>query len=309
MKNLTKKQEKGALLVEIVAVIALLGVMGPLLFKQVSERNEEVDNINIATEMRVIKEAFASYILTNHTTLSSELSTEMVMDMDDAQRSAVKTFLPEGYGPTLDHYHLSLIKNTTSVNTNQLQGYITPNFETLGLQGMTLRRVARIANLIGADGGIIYAGSTATSGEIKGTGGAWQADKNVLGAGEDLIKGNAFVATTGLDTFVPEVVLEDFDQKNIHTQETAVFKRALAYEHFAVANDTNCYENNSVTATGATAVDDEVHTPYEGGTCAPLFWVMTNNLEKDSDTSDGDVFVKNKLHIRSTKLLRLLIKY
>ena len=44
MRNL-KENERGAIIVEVIAVIALLGVLGPLLFRQVLSRNEEVENI------------------------------------------------------------------------------------------------------------------------------------------------------------------------------------------------------------------------------------------------------------------------
>ena len=58
-----RKQEKGAIIIEIIAVVALLGVMGPMIFRQISDRNDEVENINIATEIRMVKEAFSSYII------------------------------------------------------------------------------------------------------------------------------------------------------------------------------------------------------------------------------------------------------
>ena len=53
-----KENERGAIMVEVLAVIALLGTMGTLLFRQVIQRNQELDNINIATEMRILKEGF-----------------------------------------------------------------------------------------------------------------------------------------------------------------------------------------------------------------------------------------------------------
>ncbi|MBQ3034475.1 MAG: hypothetical protein IJD25_00325 [Alphaproteobacteria bacterium] len=53
MNNHLKKQEKGSVLIEVIAVVALLGVMGPLLFKQVADRNEEVENINIKQMLRI----------------------------------------------------------------------------------------------------------------------------------------------------------------------------------------------------------------------------------------------------------------
>ncbi len=301
MKHLNKKQERGALLVEIMAVIALLGVMGPLLFKQVSERNEEVDNINIATEIRAVKEAFASYILAYH----SELAATGIMEdtsrqITEKEADEIVTFLPEGYDNVLGHYNLYIHRKTTTVNSNQFQGFIAPNMESLGLSGLTLRRVARIANLIGADGGLVMAGSD----EINGTGGAWHASTDVIGGSSG---GHVFVATTGLDTFVPEVVLEDFDQRNIQMPENLAFKRLHAYEYFSVdpGNSNNCYTNAITTTTGAMASDDTIKRAGENN-CEPLFWVIASDPNTDPDTDSatknndrGFVFLKNQLHLRS----------
>ena len=46
------KQERGAIMLEVLAVLALIGVMGPMLYKQVLSRNQEISNVNIAAEMR-----------------------------------------------------------------------------------------------------------------------------------------------------------------------------------------------------------------------------------------------------------------
>ena len=57
-----RKQQKGSLLIEMMAVIALLTLVTPILFQQVHRRNEEIINAQIATEMRMVKEAVTTYL-------------------------------------------------------------------------------------------------------------------------------------------------------------------------------------------------------------------------------------------------------
>ena len=57
-----RKNERGSIMVEVIAVLALMGVMGTLLFRQVARRNEELDNVNLASEIRMVKEATTAYI-------------------------------------------------------------------------------------------------------------------------------------------------------------------------------------------------------------------------------------------------------
>lgn len=98
IRKTDKQNEKGALIVEVIAVIALLGVMGPLLFRQVMSRNEEVDNINIATEVRTLKEGFAAYIMSNRG--------EIIENYPDGECHTVSAdriinFLPGGMMPLI----------------------------------------------------------------------------------------------------------------------------------------------------------------------------------------------------------------
>ena len=57
-----KKNQKGSLLVEMMAVIGLLTLITPILFQQVHRRNEEIVSAQIATEMRMIKDGVQAYM-------------------------------------------------------------------------------------------------------------------------------------------------------------------------------------------------------------------------------------------------------
>ncbi len=294
MKIKQKKQEKGAIIVEIIAVIALLGVMGPLLFKQVSDRNEEVENINVASQMRVIKEAFSSYIISYHSEIAATCNeTDETCTVD---RYRLSEFLPLGYDDVMDKYHFYILYDDNALGRRDLQGYIVPDLEALDLPVLPLRRAARIANLIGADGGVYMRGGT----EINGTGGAWHLDDDVdtLNINRDE---HTFVATTGMDTFKPSIEIEDFDPNNILLPDNLGLGRLHAWDYFSVGTRRtgigSCFTLNHNTATTSgsvtTAQNDDIFEA--GGDCAPLFWVGSSTREA---IPAGDVFVKQKLHLR-----------
>ena len=294
MNKQLKNQEKGSVLIEVIAVVALLGVMGPLLFKQVADRNEEVENINIASEMRIIKEAFSSYIMNYHSDIScsSGVCTPNI--------SIIKSYLPMGFEDTIDGYSFKILQNEAKQGSSTLQGFIIPNLNTLGLESLGLKRVARIATLIGADGGILRKGKNI----INGTGGAWELNavetaKLFTSAPTD----HYFLATTGIDTYVPTVKYEDFDQSNILLPDQGfASKRLHAWNLFSVGQvdssaSNSCFElkhNSTTTSTDGlnTAQSDNIKLPGENG-CDPLFWVAA-----EGDFA-GNVFVKNQLHMRS----------
>ena len=271
-----KQNEKGALIVEVIAVIALLGVMGPLLFRQVMSRNEEVDNINIATEVRTLKEGFAAYIMSNRG--------EIIENYPDGECHTVSAdriinFLPGG-NDAVDYYEYELC------NFNGfLQGFVTP--QPLALpEKLGLKRSARIANLIGADGAICQ------NGNINGVAGGWGFEDTL-----DLCHTQPmFLATTGMDTYVPEVAFEDYSASLVNMPNRVGFEALQASHYFSVG--ANCYKNYHNTTTNGKQQNDEIvgaGGSVDSGNCDPLFWVGKMGSADSSD--GGTVYVKNDLMI------------
>ena len=62
---MSKKLEQGAIMLEVVAVLALMGLMGAIMFRQIYLRNQELHNIQMASEIRMVKEGFSAYIQAN----------------------------------------------------------------------------------------------------------------------------------------------------------------------------------------------------------------------------------------------------
>ena len=65
MHSYQRIKQKGSLMIEMVAVIGLISLITPILFHQINTRNEEIINTQIATEMRMLKDAASSFIQAN----------------------------------------------------------------------------------------------------------------------------------------------------------------------------------------------------------------------------------------------------
>lgn len=297
MNRLNEKQnEKGSVLVEVIAVIALLGVMGPLLFRQVMTRNEEVENINIASEMRTLKEAFSAYILTYKAQLLNLWSQETAAEDDckKINKQNIEAFLPFG-NDAYDYYNFYLCKNSD----NFLQGYIVPIPGDSGPmpEDVGLKRAARIANLIGADAAICY--KNGADYDINGVAGGWGLpdDYGWCNAGDG---STVYLVTTGMDTYVPEVTYEDYSTGVVSLPDKLALQDLHAWNYFSVGSGPGCYTLHHNTTghydseNGFVANNDEIRDVNENG-CDPLFWV--SSISGSDDKAKGDVYVKNNLMV------------
>ena len=70
--KIQKKIQKGIMLIEVIAVLGLIAAVTPMLTQQISRRNDDVLNVQIATEMRAAKEALAAYIKANESNIARE---------------------------------------------------------------------------------------------------------------------------------------------------------------------------------------------------------------------------------------------
>ena len=106
MNNKMKRwmNESGAIMLEVVAVLSLMGLMGTMLFRQIYLRNQELHNIQMASEIRLVKEAFAAWIQASDAAvrrlcrLPENTNEVHVCDLtDDTALKQIANFLPEGY--------------------------------------------------------------------------------------------------------------------------------------------------------------------------------------------------------------------
>ncbi len=290
-----RKNEQGSVLVEVIAVIALLGVMGPLLFRQVMTRNEEVENINVASEMRTLKEGLSAFILSEKERLLRDFGSGSDCMSANQFRRKLQLFLPYGNETVTEDggYNFYICKNSD----NFLQGYIVPTEDAIP-SGTRFKRAARIANLIGADAGICQGGY------INGVAGGWWMDDPggwCTSAGGNVV----YIATTGMDTFVPEVTFEDYSASLVALPDKLALQDLHAWNYFSVGHtNENCYTlghnqtGNYSAEKGYTASNDTIYDAGSNGgrnnKCDPLFWVGSTS---GADKAKGNVYVKNNLMV------------
>lgn len=309
-----RKNERGSIMVEVIAVLALMGVMGTLLFRQVARRNEELDNVNLASEIRMVKEATTAYIQAYKT----ELENTCLNAADwPADRAAIDNFMPETWASDRDENGNVQEENGLVYNFNihiycytvdkqmaprkafyaiiwPQQDYLPNNFSIL--------RAGRVANLIGSDGGV-YDDNT-----LMGTMGAWEISCNSVACPGY----TTYVATTGMDVYVPES--ETAPENAIAAPRNVAFERLHGTNYFAVGGGTNCIKNYDpdnnrfahqilAAQNGEMNAQDDaivaVNTTTEGksGECDPLFWVSTAGEAGNNHSAAGVVYMKNGLHI------------
>lgn len=307
-----RKNERGSIMVEVIAVLALMGVMGTLLFRQVARRNEELDNVNLASEIRMVKEATTAYIQAYKTELENKC-----LNVPDwsADKADINMFMPETWACDTDG---DISDKTCLINDFDIriycytvdeqmaprkafyaiiwpqQNYLPNNFSIL--------RAGRVANLIGSDGGV------EDDNTLAGTMGAWEISCDSVACPGY----TTYVATTGMDVYVPES--ETAPENAIAAPKNVAFERLHGTSYFAVGGGTDCIKNyDPLTGRFAhqilaaqngemNAQDDEivpVNTTTEGQPreCDPLFWVSTTGGAGDNHSAAGVVYMKNGLHI------------
>ena len=319
-----KSQESGSLMVEIMAVIALLGVMGTMMFRQIQRRNEELDNINMASEIRMVKEATAAYIQANKAMLEANNCPaigEEKVDVDTLPLADIEKFLPDnwisdsGYeNGIINEYKIYLscyrVNSAAADNRLAMYGTVVPNNpehtpNSPLPKNFTLRRAARVATLIGADGGIFeYSGPDGENSRFIGTMGAWEIECAGDGTCNDWGKDdNFYVATTGMDIYIPEV--DKTADNTVAVPRNIAFERLHSTDYFSVGDGSiNCISNYN-TADNKFAHETLMQTPgginyaesdairNPGDTpCDPLFWVGAG-----SGAGDGHVFTRQSLYV------------
>ena len=63
-------RSSGGIMVEVIVMLGLIATLTPILYKHVADRRQDIDNINEAKTMLLLKEATADYIEANKETLA-----------------------------------------------------------------------------------------------------------------------------------------------------------------------------------------------------------------------------------------------
>lgn len=100
MKNILKKNnQKGSLMVEALALLGLITMVTPVLYKKAAERTTELQDINVATQMRMISSAVDDFLKDNYKEVGETYPND-VFSLTDADRETLEKYLPKGFDLT-----------------------------------------------------------------------------------------------------------------------------------------------------------------------------------------------------------------
>ncbi|MBQ7303824.1 MAG: hypothetical protein IJW75_02765, partial [Alphaproteobacteria bacterium] len=186
-KTLSKINQKGSMLVEAMAMLALIALVTPTLYKKSAERTTELQDINTATHIRTLAKAVDNYVSTYYNELlANELQGDDAIKELDMERAEdldkLVNFLPYGYSfDNLKNFGKPKITIKKQGDTRNVTSFVQlPKKIDIGEM-----RAARIASMVGTNGGYVD-----NSSAVKGVGGAW-------GLTSDKLEGLKFDKTTG----------------------------------------------------------------------------------------------------------------
>ena len=307
--KIRQKLQKGVMMIEVVAVLGLIAAITPMLFQQISRRNDEILNVQVATEMRAVKEALAAYIQANESNIAdncnlksngayTDVSKEdggepCFIFVNDTPGTGERSFSElepyfSGSPAVLNSYNVIVLGYTVPASDNAYRPFIygivaqAPIEDSNGIYAQQgLKNASKIASLIGLDGGVAVQADGDSEIMLHGIQGSWVLDNFDA---EDAPE-NTVVAITAFDTQASSAILKDVKLdhfKGISMQtDQAVADRISLREVLSVGDD-NCIEyygntNVGVVKKGETAADKST-------ACVPFF-------EVDKDT--GKITTRN----------------
>ena len=185
-----RSEQRGTLLVEALAMLGLIAMVTPTLYKKSAERLQEIQDINIASQARTMNSVVETLMKAHVTDLleatSSASNATIIISYDDAStRTAAEATkcggncFTKGYSSFVPFgFNVGDIKNyqapTVYVHNDHssLTSYIVyPKEANIGR-----KRAAKVASLVGANGGMVWTESS----HIQGTGDAWSLDADMI---------------------------------------------------------------------------------------------------------------------------------
>lgn len=213
-RNIQDTNERGALMIEAIALLGLMTMMSPMVVRQTADRTAEMEEVTIAGQMKELKDALNNYISANYSTLANDIRTSALDHKFTVTANQLAPYLSAGLiegnnfrgNKFMTNFQIGIRAQCTEMRRTDGNapasvsfsgGVITsPNptatqycsrYRMTGIvlsEGDELndRRAARIASMIGADGGsmrssrVIAAlgGNDTEKQRILGTQGVWE---------------------------------------------------------------------------------------------------------------------------------------
>ena len=182
MKIFDKKNidQKGSLMVEALALLGLITMVTPILYRKAAERTTELQDINVATQMRMVSNAVDNFIKDNYNEVG-DAHPEDIFKLSEAELEKLDEYLPYGFSTQkskmFEDFDVSVRKRTVvDVNDNEHNIYTAAVLAPLR-DDITIMRSSKIASMIGANGGVYRKIGEGDSSQykIEGVQGTWEA--------------------------------------------------------------------------------------------------------------------------------------
>ncbi len=190
MKNSWKiYAERGSMMVEALAMLGLITMVTPVLYKKAAERTTELQDINTASQMRTISKALDDYISDNYTDLSAGALGAVAIDKND-----IVPYLPYGFdinnSKMFDEFQFAIRNELINAGTRKEHSAITGTILAKSDSGVPMMRAAKIASMIGANGGVV------NNNIVQGVQGGWGGEvSDFFGEGANVANGSLAVSS------------------------------------------------------------------------------------------------------------------
>lgn len=181
--------QRGTLLMEAIAMLGLIAMVTPTLYKKSAERMQEIQDINVAAQARNMDHIISTFIKNHLSDLASSSDTgiaagEMIkLNYEDNKtgyfKNGYSSYVPAGYTPEIlksygaPDIYVYRYSDTQAKRDSFVYYIIYPN-----LTNTDKKRAARVASLVGANGGTVRENNGNL--EVFGTGGGWGLDSSLI---------------------------------------------------------------------------------------------------------------------------------
>ena len=274
MKKTYKRTQSGGMLLEMIAVLGLVAVSAPAIYKKNIERTEEIRDMTKASQLRVLKDAAAQYVEKQYDALVRE-----AYDGDNKWAEAVSTsdadkvvkkisvtdlenYLPDGYKDQLDSgvevYLTAKRDKTEEGKKNRPRGLVSAI--VIDNEDVTESRGNRIARMIGVEGGYTM------DGNVYGNRGAWSLTPTELGVASipenRVAVSSTYAKNLSSSDYIYRNKVEGYPEANMMFTDIDMNGSSITH----IGRLAMRYNNGDKWATPHVPKDDTDHPELEGST-------------------------------------------
>ena len=220
-----KYAERGSMMVEALAMLGLITMVTPVLYKKAAERTTELQDINTASQMRTISNALDAYIADHYQDLSNEALGTIAIANDE-----ILPYLPYGFdienSKLFDSYVFTAQNELINQGETNEHSAITGTVLAKARDDVPMLRAAKIASMVGANGGVVQGD------QIQGVQGGWGGSLSDFFGDESEVKNGSLavssvhaVTSSGGSDVSSEHVLYRDDSEGIeyNTMQTTLY--------------------------------------------------------------------------------------